>query len=116
MIPLKSDIRVDHNVHLSFPSSHSSSAGAHSAPPSRSAGGYSHFSLALKALLMVPLFPLLGYWLLDQTGISQAMVTSGLIPKAILGEGFGHVGLCMSIHYLIQGGQSLVRAITCYFR
>lgn len=52
-----------------------------------------------KNLLLVPLFPMVGYICLDQTGISSALSDAGLIPHAILGEGFGHVGLCFSIHY-----------------
>src|SRR6476619_6771608 len=58
------------------------------------APGRPHFMAAFKALALVPLFPLAGYCLLDQTGISHALVKAGYIPGAILGEGFGHVGLC----------------------
>lgn len=71
----------------------------------------SEFLSALKSFLMVPLCPMLGYYLLDQTGISQAMVTQGLIPQEILGEGFGHVGLCFSIHYAFNGVQSLFKGV-----
>ena len=115
MIPLKSDVRVD-TVHLSLPPLHSPSMPSPQTSPTRAVQQESHLMLGLRALLMVPLFPLLGYWLLDQTGVSQSLVAAGVIPQPILGEGFGHVGLCMSIHYLIQGGQSLARAIMGYFR
>lgn len=56
--------------------------------------------LAFRAILLVPALPLMGYWLLDQTGFSQWLIATGIMPAAILGEGFGHVGLCFSIHYL----------------
>ncbi|HEY9745045.1 MAG TPA: hypothetical protein V6C99_02380 [Oculatellaceae cyanobacterium] len=69
--------------------------------------GNVYWSLAVKNLLLVPVFPLLGYVLMDQTGVSQALINCGLIPKAILGEGFGHVGLCFSIHYLAAALQCL---------
>ena len=62
---------------------------------------------ALKNLLLVPIFPLCGYVLLDQTGVSQALVSYQIVPKAILGEGFGHVGLCFSIHYFAAALQAL---------
>ena len=63
-----------------------------------------------KALILVPIFPMLGYYLLDQSGLSQWMVVHGLIPARILGEGFGHVGLCFSIHYVFKGLRQLFRA------
>lgn len=66
-----------------------------------------HFVSALKSFTLVPLFPFLGYYLLDQTGVSLQLVNMGLIPKAILGEGFGHVGLCFSIHYIFTGARDL---------
>lgn len=78
--------------------------------------GRSHFLSALKAFLLVPLFPLAGYWLLDQTGISHALVKGGLIPSAILGEGFGHVGLCFSLHYILDGIKGLMRGVQCIVR
>jgi len=61
-------------------------------------------------LILVPMFPLLGYYLLDQTGFSHWMVSHGLIPAKILGEGFGHVGLCFSIHYIFTAIRDLFRA------
>jgi hypothetical protein len=70
-----------------------------------------HFISAFRALLLVPLFPLLGYYLLDQTGISQALVHAGWIPKPILGEGFGHVGLCFSLHYILDGAKGLIKGV-----
>lgn len=69
---------------------------------------------ALKYFLLVPLFPLLGYCLLDQTGISQWLITVGVIPAEILGEGFGHVGLCFSIHYLFSGLQAIWKALSLF--
>jgi hypothetical protein len=63
-----------------------------------------------KALILVPIFPMLGYYLLDQSGLSHWMVVHGLIPDRILGEGFGHVGLCFSIHYVFKGLRQLFRA------
>lgn len=65
---------------------------------------------ALKCFILVPLFPMAGYYLLDQTGFSHWLVVQGLIPERILGEGFGHVGLCFSIHYVFTGFRELLRA------
>lgn len=75
-----------------------------------------HGLAALKFFLLVPLLPLLGYWLLDQTGVSQWLVEVGIIPGAILGEGFGHVGLCFSIHYLFNGVRSSWKALKALAR
>jgi hypothetical protein len=77
--------------------------------------GESFFS-ALKYFLLVPLFPLLGYYLLDQTGVSQWLITVGVIPGQILGEGFGHVGLCFSIHYLFNGLREIGKALLTFVR
>jgi hypothetical protein len=62
--------------------------------------------------LLVPVFPLLGYYLLDQTGISHFLMTRGIIPAGILGEGFGHVGLCFSIHYVGKSFQYFWKALS----
>ena len=69
------------------------------------------FLAALKCFLLVPVCPLLGYYLLDLTGFSHWLVTQGLIPARILGEGFGHVGLCFSIHYVFTGVREFYRAL-----
>lgn len=71
---------------------------------------------ALKYFLLVPLFPLLGYYLLDQSGFSQWLIAVGVIPAEILGEGFGHVGLCFSIHYLFSGLREIGKAILLFNR
>jgi hypothetical protein len=71
--------------------------------------------IALKSFLYVPLFPLLGHYLMDQTGISQWMITVGIVPAQILGEGFGHVGLCFSIHYLFNGLKAVWKMLTLFW-
>lgn len=71
---------------------------------------------ALKYLVLVPVFPLLGYYLLDQTGVSHWLVSQGLIPARILGEGFGHVGLCFSIHYVFTALGELLKAARILLR
>lgn len=86
------------------------------APPQKMVGVKTEFLSALKFFSLVPLFPLLGYYLIDQTGLSHAMVMQGLIPREILGEGFGHVGLCFSIHYAFSGIQSLIKGCLGLFR
>jgi hypothetical protein len=75
-----------------------------------------HGMAALKYFLLVPVFPFLGYWLLDQTGCSAWLVSSGFVPQAILGEGFGHVGLCFSIHYLFSGLHAIWKALSLMLR
>ncbi len=74
---------------------------------SHAEGGGIRWGHVGRNLLMVPVFPMAGYLLLDRTGISHAMIQSGLIPKAVLGEGFGHVGLCFSLHYVIHAVQDI---------
>ena len=64
----------------------------------------------MRYFLLVPVCPFLGYWLLDQTGFTQALIDWNIVPQAILGEGFGHVGLCFSIHYMASGLQALWKA------
>lgn len=71
----------------------------------------SYWAEAGRNLVLVPIFPLCGSLLLDQTGVSASLVQSGLIPQSILGEGFGHVGLCFSIHYLAAALQCVWRAL-----
>ena len=66
---------------------------------------------ALKCFVLVPIAPLVGFYLLDQTGFSHWLIVQGFIPKQILGEGFGHVGLCFSIHYVFTGVRELFRAV-----
>lgn len=74
----------------------------------QSRGGWNaDLTRALGYALLIPVFPLLGYMGLDQTGISAWLVAQGWIPQAILGEGFGHVGLCFSLHYVIAALRSL---------
>jgi hypothetical protein len=78
---------------------------------SRSAGlraGY--LKRGLRSLLMIPVFPLAGYLLMDQTGLSQWIVQVGLLPARMVGEGFGHVGLCFSVHYVINAVRFLRKA------
>lgn len=74
-------------------------------PASNSQEGLKAFKNGLKYAVLVPVFPLMGYYLLDQTGVSSLLMTYGIIPQAILGEGFGHVGLCFAIHYVIKSLQ-----------
>jgi hypothetical protein len=74
------------------------------------------FMAALKCFFLVPVFPMLGYYLLDQTGFSHWMIVQGLIPARILGEGFGHVGLCFSIHYVFTGFHEMFRAFRAILR
>lgn len=73
------------------------------------------WSAFFKNLLLAPLFPMAGYLLLDQTGISQFFVQQGFIPSAVLGEGFGHVGLCFSFHYVLNALKLLFPLITGFF-
>ncbi|MEM0952097.1 MAG: hypothetical protein AAGI66_08160 [Cyanobacteria bacterium P01_H01_bin.74] len=65
---------------------------------------------ALFYALLIPVIPFLAYFLLDKTGVSLWLVQNNIIPKVILGEGFGHVAFCFSIHYCIQSIQYL---LTC---
>ncbi len=71
--------------------------------------------IALKSFLFVPLFPLLGHYLIDQTGISQWLIATGIVPAQILGEGFGHVGLCFSIHYLFTGLKAVWKMLALFW-
>ena len=70
---------------------------------------------AARNLVMVPVFPVIGYVLLDQPGISQYLMQHGIIPKAVLGEGFGHVGLCFSLHYVIHAVKTIGNATRQYW-
>lgn len=86
------------------------------APSGKATLANAEFLAALKFFLLVPLFPVAGYCLLDQTGVSQFLVEHGAIPHPILGEGFGHVGLCFSVHYVFSGLRSLVKGLALLVR
>jgi hypothetical protein len=74
------------------------------------------FWAAVKCFVLVPIFPMAGYYLLDQTGVSHWLMVQGIIPAGILGEGFGHVGLCFSIHYVFTGFRELFRGFRLLVR
>jgi hypothetical protein len=63
-----------------------------------------HFKEGLKNVLYVPILPAIGYLGLDATGVSSAIAADSAALKAILGEGFGHAGLCFSLHFVIKAG------------
>lgn len=68
---------------------------------------WGHFT---KSVILIPVFPVLGYYGMDQTGVSAFMVQQGWMPHQVLGEGFGHVGLCFSLHYVVNAGRFLYKA------
>ncbi|HEY9687073.1 MAG TPA: hypothetical protein V6C52_08880 [Coleofasciculaceae cyanobacterium] len=72
-----------------------------------SSGDWRHF---WRNLLLIPVFPVLGYYGLDQSGVSDFLVSHGLMIREILGEGFGHVGLCFSLHYVMNAAGALYKA------
>ena len=93
----------------------SRSSSAWSLPEHKTGRAVPFLVSAVKYFCLVPVFPLLGFYMLDQTGFSHWLVAQGLIPVEILGEGFGHVGLCFSIHYVFTGFRELFRAIRLFF-
>ena len=56
----------------------------------------------LKNLVMIPILPLSGYFLLDATGVTNLLIGHSPMMTRILGEGFGHAGLCFSLHYVFE--------------
>ncbi len=66
-----------------------------------------HFKLSLKNMLLIPVLPLVGYYGLDATGITELLVHHNPVLFRIMGEGFGHAGLCFSLHYVINACKHL---------
>ena len=66
--------------------------------------------IAGKNLLMVPVAPMIGYLLFDATGVTAAIAGMNPVLHQILGEGFGHVGLCYSAHNVLTAGKAFFRA------
>jgi hypothetical protein len=83
--------------------------------PSHHTKAASGWRPVFKHLLMAPVFPMAGYLLLDQTGISHFLVQAGWIPKIVLGEGFGHVGLCFSLHYVVNAVKAVSQQLFLRF-
>jgi hypothetical protein len=70
-----------------------------------------YFLKGLKNIAMIPVFPLVGFLSLDYTGVTEFLANQSEALKQILGEGFGHVGLCFSVHYFINAGKSFWKAL-----
>ena len=79
---------------------------------SPSMGRVEHFKESLKNMLMIPVLPAIGYLGLDATGISGFLTQDSAALKTILGEGFGHAGLCFSLHYVLSAGWHFWKGIT----
>ncbi|MBX2860868.1 MAG: hypothetical protein KTR14_06520 [Vampirovibrio sp.] len=65
--------------------------------------------LVVLNVLKFPLPPLIGYFLLDATGVTASIAQVNPVIFKIMGEGFGHAGLCFSIHYFVQAASHLVK-------
>lgn len=67
---------------------------------------------ALKNILLIPIPPAIGYLLFDKTGITAQISHLHSSLHNIIGhEGFGHVGLCFSVHYLVNAGRDIWNAL-----
>jgi hypothetical protein len=71
-----------------------------------------HLRQGLINAAKVPVLPILFYYSLDATGVTDALAANGEAWSRILGEGFGHAGLCFSIHYVINAAKSFSKAVT----
>lgn len=65
---------------------------------------------ALRNILLIPVLPFIGYFGLDATGVTESIAQKSPAMERILGEGFGHAGLCFSLHYVMGAGSHLWRA------
>ncbi len=70
-----------------------------------------HFLQCLKNFLMIPVVPLVGYFCLDQTGVTALMTQHSPMMHHIMGEGFGHIGACFSLHYVFKSFSHFGKAI-----
>jgi hypothetical protein len=113
--PLEKELRILVGV-KSLPSVINNRFSAQRVSFNKSGMVQTEFISAAKFFLLVPLCPVIGYFLLDQTGFSGFLVRQGLIPHAILGEGFGHVGLCFSVHYVFNGVKALIKGLNSLLR
>ncbi|MBY0449979.1 MAG: hypothetical protein K2X01_05075 [Cyanobacteria bacterium] len=66
---------------------------------------------AAKNALLIPVLPLAGYWGLDATGVTETIASHSPMMERILGEGFGHAGLCFSLHFVLQAVQGVYYAL-----
>jgi hypothetical protein len=73
-----------------------------------------HLTKALRYGLMVPVLPLAGYFLLDATGLTNLIIGHNTILARIIGEGFGHAGMCFSLHYVFQSGKHFWKSVQLF--
>ncbi len=66
---------------------------------------------AAKNAILIPVLPLAGYWGLDATGVTETIASHSPMMERILGEGFGHAGLCFSLHFVLQAVRGVYYAI-----
>ena len=71
-----------------------------------------HFKEGLKNMLMIPVLPVIGYYAGDATGFSDFIGSQGDALHRVLGEGFGHAGLCFSLHYVLSAGWHFWKTVT----
>jgi len=75
-----------------------------------------HLKLALKNLVMIPILPATLLIGLDQTPGMSVSITDYIAHDnpamtRVLGEGFGHAGLCFSLHFVFNAGRHLWKSI-----
>jgi len=70
-----------------------------------------HLVKALRYALLVPVLPLVGYFAFDATGLTSLMIGHNTMLTRIIGEGFGHAGMCFSLHYVFQSGKHLWKSL-----
>lgn len=71
-----------------------------------------HFKTSLKNFLLIPLFPIIGYFAFDAPGITDRITERSAPMSRIMGEGVGHIGACFSAHYLVNSLAHLYKGAT----
>ena len=70
-----------------------------------------HLKEALKNVLLIPVCPAIGYFCIDATGLTYLITAHHPALIRIVGEGFGHAGLCYSLHFVFKACRHLWQAI-----
>lgn len=66
----------------------------------------------VKKAAMIPVPPVLAYLTFDATGLTDSVAALSPLLERIMGEGMGHVGLCLSFHYAAEIARDAGKAVS----
>ena len=78
--------------------------------PSRTTERKLYLIKGLRNICLIPVLPLVMYLALDASGFSSFLASQSDMLKRMWGEGFGHAGLCFSLHFVLDASKSFWKA------